>query len=67
MGRADVYSQPEAPDPVLPVELVRGADLLLTNDGEEVFTSRRIDTMHTHGTGCTLASAVATGVGQSTS
>ena len=23
MGRADVYSQPEAPDPVLPVELVR--------------------------------------------
>jgi hypothetical protein len=23
MGRADVYSQPEAPDPVLPVELVQ--------------------------------------------
>src|SRR5215213_11002011 len=23
MGRADVYSQPEAPDPVLPAELVR--------------------------------------------
>ena len=23
MGRADVYSQPEAPDPVLPIELVR--------------------------------------------
>jgi hygromycin-B 7''-O-kinase len=23
MGRADVYSQPDAPDPVLPAELVR--------------------------------------------
>lgn len=39
-------------------------DLLLTNDGEEVFTSRRIDTPHTHGTGCTLASAIATGLAQ---
>jgi hydroxymethylpyrimidine/phosphomethylpyrimidine kinase len=39
-------------------------DLLLTNDGEEVFTSRRIDTVHTHGTGCTLASGVATGLAQ---
>jgi hydroxymethylpyrimidine/phosphomethylpyrimidine kinase len=39
-------------------------DLLMTNDGEEVFTSRRIDTVHTHGTGCTLASAIATGLAQ---
>ncbi|UEM23201.1 bifunctional hydroxymethylpyrimidine kinase/phosphomethylpyrimidine kinase [Skermanella mucosa] len=39
-------------------------DLLVTNDGEEVFTSRRIDTLHTHGTGCTLASAIATGLAQ---
>jgi hydroxymethylpyrimidine/phosphomethylpyrimidine kinase len=39
-------------------------DLLVTNDGEEIFTSRRIDTVHTHGTGCALASAVATGLAQ---
>jgi hydroxymethylpyrimidine/phosphomethylpyrimidine kinase len=39
-------------------------DLLLTNDGEEVFTSRRIETVHTHGTGCTLASGIATGLAQ---
>lgn len=30
----------------------------------EIFTSRRIDTPHTHGTGCTLASAIACGLGQ---
>ena len=28
------------------------------------FTSKRIDTRHTHGTGCTLASAIATGIAQ---
>lgn len=40
-------------------------DLLLTRDGERhVFTSRRIDSRHTHGTGCTTASAVACGVAQ---
>ena len=39
-------------------------DILVTNDGEEVFTSRRIETVHTHGTGCTLASAIATGLAQ---
>ena len=39
-------------------------DLLLTADGETVFESRRIDTSHTHGTGCTLASAIATGLAQ---
>lgn len=39
-------------------------DLLLTSDGETVFESRRIDTSHTHGTGCTLASAIATGLAQ---
>jgi len=38
-------------------------DLLRTADGlEERFESTRIDTRHTHGTGCTLASAIATGV-----
>lgn len=39
-------------------------DLLLTRDGETRFTSLRVDTRHTHGTGCTLASAVACGLAQ---
>ena len=34
-------------------------DFLFTADGEHRFTSERIDTKHTHGTGCTLASACA--------
>ena len=39
-------------------------DLLATADGMEVFSGARIDTRHTHGTGCTTASAVATGLAQ---
>jgi hydroxymethylpyrimidine/phosphomethylpyrimidine kinase len=39
-------------------------DLLVTPSGTHSFTSPRINTMHTHGTGCTLASAIATGLGQ---
>lgn len=40
-------------------------DVLRTADGEEVrFESSRIDSRHTHGTGCTLASAIAAGVAQ---
>ena len=39
-------------------------DLLATPDGCERFAAPRIDTRHTHGTGCTLASAVATGLAQ---
>ncbi len=35
-------------------------DLLVWDRGEELFSSRRIATRHTHGTGCTLASAIAT-------
>lgn len=34
-------------------------DVLLTNDGYRVFESPRIATKATHGTGCTLASAIA--------
>ena len=34
-------------------------DLLLTSEGETLFRERRIDTPHTHGTGCTYASAIA--------
>ena len=39
-------------------------DLLATVEGCARFTAPRIDTRHTHGTGCTLASAVATGLAQ---
>lgn len=39
-------------------------DLLVTDDSIETFASPRIDTPHTHGTGCTLASAIATGLAQ---
>ena len=39
-------------------------DVLVGPDGVEVFEGRRIPTRHTHGTGCTLASAIATGLGQ---
>ncbi|WCT77724.1 bifunctional hydroxymethylpyrimidine kinase/phosphomethylpyrimidine kinase [Novosphingobium humi] len=39
-------------------------DRLLVDGGEFTFTSQRVDTRHTHGTGCTLASAIATGLGQ---
>lgn len=39
-------------------------DLLVTEDGEEVFESPRVHTPHTHGTGCTLASAIAAGIAQ---
>ena len=40
------------------------SDLLADGAGFEVFESPRIDTPHTHGTGCTLASAIATGLAQ---
>jgi hydroxymethylpyrimidine/phosphomethylpyrimidine kinase len=37
-------------------------DLLVTADGETLFEGPRLRTRHTHGTGCTLASAIATGL-----
>lgn len=40
------------------------ADVLATEDGTEVFVAPRIDTRHTHGTGCTLASAIAVSLAQ---
>jgi hydroxymethylpyrimidine/phosphomethylpyrimidine kinase len=41
------------------------SDLLVEENGvEETFESQRIDTRHTHGTGCTLASGIATGLAQ---
>lgn len=39
-------------------------DLLATDAGVEEFSSPRIATRHTHGTGCTLASAIAAGLAQ---
>ncbi len=46
----------------LPGDTVR--DLLFTQDGPAWFESPRIPTRSTHGTGCTLASALATGLAQ---
>jgi hydroxymethylpyrimidine/phosphomethylpyrimidine kinase len=39
-------------------------DLLATEKGIQEFAAPRIDTPHTHGTGCTLASAIAAGLAQ---
>ncbi|MDB5413969.1 MAG: bifunctional hydroxymethylpyrimidine kinase/phosphomethylpyrimidine kinase [Rubritepida sp.] len=39
-------------------------DLLATAEGVVRYEDRRIDTRHTHGTGCTLASAIAAGLAQ---
>ncbi len=40
------------------------SDVLVTAAGVRVWESPRIDTRHTHGTGCTLASAIAAGIAQ---
>jgi hydroxymethylpyrimidine/phosphomethylpyrimidine kinase len=40
----------------------KATDLLLTTDGIELFSAARIATKNTHGTGCTLASAIAAGL-----
>jgi hydroxymethylpyrimidine/phosphomethylpyrimidine kinase len=40
------------------------SDVLVTATGVRMWESPRIDTRHTHGTGCTLASAIATGLAQ---
>jgi len=39
-------------------------DRLVTDAGETLWTNPRIETRHAHGTGCTLASGIATGLGQ---
>jgi hydroxymethylpyrimidine/phosphomethylpyrimidine kinase len=39
-------------------------DFLATADGLRLWESPRIDSRHTHGTGCTLASAIAAGLAQ---
>jgi hydroxymethylpyrimidine/phosphomethylpyrimidine kinase len=40
----------------------RVVDILMTPMGETRFESGRVETRHTHGTGCTLASAIAAGL-----
>ena len=40
------------------------SDVLVTGTGARIWESPRIDTRHTHGTGCTLASAIAAGLAQ---
>lgn len=42
----------------------RVVDVLITPEGESIFEAERTETRHTHGTGCTLASACATGLAQ---
>ncbi len=42
----------------------RVQDLVMTAESSSVLTGRRIETAQTHGTGCTLASAIATGLAQ---
>ncbi|RAK67223.1 bifunctional hydroxymethylpyrimidine kinase/phosphomethylpyrimidine kinase [Phenylobacterium kunshanense] len=42
----------------------RVVDVLMTPEGETAFEGERIESRHTHGTGCTLASACATGLAQ---
>ena len=44
----------------LPGSLI--SDYLFTSERVEVYENSRIDTVHTHGTGCTLASAIAAGI-----
>ncbi len=39
-------------------------DLLLTENSETIFEQPRINSKNTHGTGCALASAIATGIAQ---
>ena len=46
----------------LPGETV--SDVLASEAGIQMWQSPRIDTRHTHGTGCTLASAIAAGLAQ---
>lgn len=46
----------------LPGDMVH--DLLVTEAGIREWQSKRLDSRHTHGTGCTLASAIAAGLAQ---
>lgn len=43
------------------------SDLLITTSGVKVFSAPRLNTKNTHGTGCTLASAIAAGLAKGNS
>lgn len=45
-------------------DLPLAADYLVTNEGVTPFSTPRIDTTHTHGGGCSLATAIAAGLAQ---
>ncbi len=68
MGRAAEKLKALGPESVL----IKGGhfdgptviDLLLDDLGTQAFESPRFDTVHTHGTGCTLASGIAAGLAQ---
>ncbi|MBJ26763.1 MAG: bifunctional hydroxymethylpyrimidine kinase/phosphomethylpyrimidine kinase [Alphaproteobacteria bacterium] len=40
------------------------SDVLICDDGEFIFHNKRINSSNTHGTGCTLSSAIAVGISQ---
>ena len=69
----DLYSAGQAlMDLGAPAVLMKGGhldgdiitDIFMDLSGEQSFSSCRQDTVHTHGTGCTLASACAVGLAQ---
>jgi hydroxymethylpyrimidine/phosphomethylpyrimidine kinase len=76
MAIPDIDAMHRAADALLtlgvPAVLLKGGhmpgdvvtDLLATPDGETVFEYPRIESRHTHGTGCTLATGIATGLAQ---
>jgi hydroxymethylpyrimidine/phosphomethylpyrimidine kinase len=76
MAIPDVTAMHRAADALLtlgvPAVLLKGGhmpgetviDLLATPDGVTVFEHPRLQSRHTHGTGCTLASGIATGLAQ---
>ncbi|KAA2214922.1 bifunctional hydroxymethylpyrimidine kinase/phosphomethylpyrimidine kinase [Teichococcus oryzae] len=76
---AGVGDMPAAAEAILamgvPAVLLKGGhlpggtvtDLLATREGSRWFESPRIESAHTHGTGCTLASAIAAGLAQALS
>jgi hydroxymethylpyrimidine/phosphomethylpyrimidine kinase len=76
MAIPDVAAMHRAADALLtlgvPAVLLKGGhmpgatviDLLATPDGVTIFEHERLESRHTHGTGCTLASGIATGLAQ---
>jgi hydroxymethylpyrimidine/phosphomethylpyrimidine kinase len=48
--------------PTVQAETVQAVDLLVTRDAVARFTAEKIATKNTHGTGCTLSSAIAAGL-----